>query len=118
MGKTANAELRMPGGLIQQGYTRVWKVVQESQRAPDDKGWVHQCGANVQGVEVMFSVHDGPMPGWGRGEVHRETIPFCPDCEFVPALYGILVVGDNVEAKYQISAAAEQPKLKAIKQTA
>lgn len=76
--------------------TKVWKVLTESQKAQDDRGWVHNCGEDVMGAEVLLSVLDGLFPLSGRGETVREVVPYCPKCELEPEGHGTIDPEGNI----------------------
>ena len=64
-----------------------WLVLTESKQQ-EDEGWTHQCGEEIEGVDVHHPIHDGPFPLSGSGKVHIETTPYCPKCEEKPASSG------------------------------
>ena len=55
----------------------------------DEKYLCFGCDGNVMGANVHHSVHDGPFPLSGSGEVKSETVPYCPNCEEKPNPYGM-----------------------------
>lgn len=46
------------------------------------------CGSEIQQVEVIHSIWDGPFPMSGSGETTKECIPYCPKCEQKPNVRG------------------------------
>lgn len=46
------------------------------------------CDAEVQVKTRYMSIHDGPVPGSGFGEVQRWQQPYCPCCEPEPPRHG------------------------------
>lgn len=99
MGSGGQGEDETPGRAVEVGHPRVggqetgtgqlrkWLVLTESERQADNH-WVHRCGAVVQGQRVYHSVHDGPFPLSGSGQVVTEEVPYCPQCEAVPMWQG------------------------------
>jgi len=83
------------GGQVQDGK---WLVLTES-TGKEGKGYTHQCGAQIKGAQVAHSIHDGPFSLSGGGQVHYETVPFCPDCETEPNYYGFPIDHDPVERR-------------------
>lgn len=66
-----------------------WLVLTESTQDPQTKYWTHQqCGGEIQAKEVFLSVHDGPFPLSGHGEVRHVQVPYCPNCENEPSRFG------------------------------
>ncbi|HSX14551.1 MAG TPA: hypothetical protein VLE72_01395 [Candidatus Saccharimonadales bacterium] len=53
-----------------------------------DDGWVHKCGTTLLSVTVTHSIHDGPGPLSGGGQVHSEMVPYCPNCQKPPSTIG------------------------------
>ena len=88
---------RHPGSIVVDSETKEdqWLVLAESQRAKDGQGWVHKCGEDVLGLAVLVSIHDGPWPLSGHGEVKREQVPYCPVCELKPNGRGSVVPGQH-----------------------
>ncbi len=66
---------------------KIWLVLSES-TGKEGVGFKHKCGAEIQGKQVSHSIHDGPFPLSGSGQVRTETVPFCPNCELEPNQYG------------------------------
>lgn len=81
---------RHPGKMID----NEWLVLKESTQ--DDVGYIHSCGAQIDGIEVRLSVRTGKIPLGGNGEVKLVTVPFCPDCEEEPEGHGALTDGKQV----------------------
>lgn len=65
-----------------------WLVLTESQ-GKEGKGYTHACGESIMGKVQYVSIHDGPFPLSGFGEVRTRTIPYCPKCEYEPADTGV-----------------------------
>ncbi len=55
-------------------------------------------GRRILVVEVAHPIHDGPFPNSGFGGVHRESVPYCPDCDDKPSFYGT-IIDKNTSAK-------------------
>ncbi len=49
------------------------------------------CGTKIMTATVRHSVHDGPSPFSGSGEVDIELVPYCPTCEEKPSEHGVPV---------------------------
>ncbi len=77
---------------------KIWLVLSESEGA-EGKGYTHNCGAGIEGAQVAHSIHDGPFPLSGSGNVHYETVPFCPQCEIKPNFHGAPIDHDPVERR-------------------
>lgn len=63
-----------------------YPVLDESQLVAGD--WIHSCGTVLLGARVHHSVHDGPFPLSGHGEVRVEIVPYCPTCQPTPSPNG------------------------------
>ncbi len=46
------------------------------------------CGTKIMTATVRHSVHDGPFPLSGSGDVELELVPYCPTCEEKPSEHG------------------------------
>ena len=94
-------EKRQSGQIIddvkKKGH-KIWLVLSESTGKEGD-GFEHGCGTRIQGRRVAHSIHDGPFPLSGGGQVYYETIPFCPECEVEPNFHGAPIDHDPVEAR-------------------
>lgn len=75
---------RGPGSVTRD---QKWIVLTESTRK-EGEGFIHQCGAELQGKTVAFTVRDGYFPLSGSGEVRTYSVPFCPTCEKEPSGHG------------------------------
>lgn len=60
------------------------KVLEESTWNAEAEEWRHSCGALVLGAKVYHPIYDCPLPLTGSGQVHVETVPYCPTCEPKP----------------------------------
>lgn len=79
--------------IIKQGLTgaverapRSYPILEESTH--HDGEWTHTCGTVLLGARVHHPIHDGPFPLSGSGQVHIETVPYCPTCEEAPSPHG------------------------------
>jgi hypothetical protein len=66
------------------GTDRIYKTL--------DKGTTFTCiycNSIIQSVQVSHSIHDGPSPLSGHGEVVYEQVPYCPKCEKKPESNGL-----------------------------
>lgn len=56
---------------------------------PDGSGYrCKDCNAVLMAVSVAHSIHFKDMHGAGGGDVQREEVPYCPNCELKPSPYG------------------------------
>jgi hypothetical protein len=46
------------------------------------------CGSEIQSVEVVRPVWNGPFHLSGSGKTVKETVPYCPKCEQEPNKHG------------------------------
>ena len=53
------------------------------------------CNTEIQAVGVLRSVHDGPAPLSGSGQVVEVITPYCPMCEEKPNHNGPPVTPDE-----------------------
>lgn len=65
------------------------KVLEESTWSESAQEWTHRCGAVVMAATVFHPIYDSPLPLTGSGQVHVETVPYCPTCEAKPKEAGI-----------------------------
>ncbi|MBA7674319.1 hypothetical protein ES703_82529 [subsurface metagenome] len=72
------------GGQIKDGK---WLVLTES-TGKEGKGYKHKCGTEIKGASVAHPIWDGPFAMSGSGQVHTETVPYCPKCETEPGFHG------------------------------
>ncbi|KKN02647.1 hypothetical protein LCGC14_1115570 [marine sediment metagenome] len=75
-----------------------WLVLTES-KGKEGVGFKHKCGTEIKGAEVAHPIHDGPFALSGGGQVHYETVPFCPKCETEPNYHGAPIDHDPVERR-------------------
>jgi hypothetical protein len=55
-----------------------------------------QCRSRILERTAYLSIHDSPFGNCGgRGQVLKVSLPFCPECEAPPELYGCLHVGQR-----------------------
>lgn len=73
-------EAKRQGGQIKDGK---WLVLTES-AGKKGVGYKHKCGTEIMGASVHHPIWDGPFACSGGGEVHVETVPYCPKCETKP----------------------------------
>ena len=64
-----------------------WLVLTES-TGKEGTGYKHKCGTGIMGASVAHPIWDGPFACSGSGQVHTETVPFCPKCEIKPGFHG------------------------------
>jgi hypothetical protein len=51
------------------------------------------CGGAIRGQAVVLDIHDRRLPGCqGDGETIQTGIPYCPNCEELPAKRGCVHV--------------------------
>lgn len=74
-----------------------YPILQESTQKGDE--WVHKCGTTLLCQVVIHSIHDGPFPLSGSGQVYREEVPYCPACQDQPSSIGRPLRQDPVEAR-------------------
>lgn len=83
---------RHPGIRIGSKGSEEWLVLTES--TTDQTGdYIHGCGVYIEGMEVLASVHNGPIALSGDGRVERVIVPFCPQCENEPKPFGSITNG-------------------------
>ncbi len=82
---------KRPGGEQRGGK---WLVLVES-KGKAGVGYTHSCGTEIMGATVAHSIHDGPWPGSGSGQVHNQTVPYCPKCESKPPFHGSPIVPEG-----------------------
>lgn len=75
-------EKRIPGLLTPDGK---WFVLVRESTGSSAKGYTHQCGEEILAKSVPCSIHDGPFPLTGHGEVQMVVVPYCLKCEREPA---------------------------------
>jgi hypothetical protein len=46
------------------------------------------CGSEIQYVEVIRPIWDGPFACSGSGQTAKEFVPYCPKCEQRPSVHG------------------------------
>jgi len=88
--ETKMAKEKRQGGQTTIGPSdgkRIWLVLAES-KGKEGVGYKHKCGAEIKGASVTHPIWDGPFPCSGSGQVHTETVPFCPECETEPNYHG------------------------------
>lgn len=78
---------RAAGQVIEKDGEEIWLVLSES-TGKEGVGFKHKCGAEIQGATVYHPIWDGPFAMSGSGRVHKETVPFCPECEMPPNEHG------------------------------
>lgn len=77
---------------------KIWLVLSES-TGKEGIGFTHKCGTQIVGKRVAHPIHDGLFPLSGSGQVHYETVPFCPECETEPSFHGAPIDYDPVERR-------------------
>lgn len=83
---------RYPGELTDK---RLWLVLTES-KGKEGVGFTHICGTVIEGVTVYLTVRDGLFPLSGSGDVKREVVPYCPNCEYEPQGSGTISPGNRI----------------------
>lgn len=78
---------RQGGQIIEKDGKKIWLVLSES-TGKEGVGYKHSCGEEIKATTVYHPIWDGPFACSGSGQVHRETIPFCPECETPPNEHG------------------------------
>lgn len=81
---------------------------ESEKRAPgDENNWVKrgegprgvwhckECDAVIQAATVAHPIHSRTFPGAGSGQVHNETVGYCPNCEKKPNFHGTPIVGED-----------------------
>ena len=92
-------EAAVVAGLIHLKFVQKWAVIYGAIPDPE-QNWKYyimpdfsyacwECGSDIHSKQVTHPVHDGPFPLSGSGEVHNETVPYCPKCEKEPSSSGL-----------------------------
>jgi hypothetical protein len=81
--------------MMTEADSDVYPVILESTR--DGKDWSHSCGTTLLGATVSHSIHDGPSPLSGGGQVHREIVLYCPKCQAKPSANGAPIREDPTD---------------------
>lgn len=72
---------RKAGILTEDGR---WLVLTES-LGEEGVIYKHNCGSEILGKSLAFSIRDGVSSLSGSGEVRNITVPFCSNCEKEPS---------------------------------
>ncbi len=74
-----------------------YSILEECTRHENGEYTHNACGAKIMTVTVRHSVHDGPSPLSGGGDVDIELVPYCPTCQQKPSEHGAPVRQRQVE---------------------
>lgn len=66
----------------------IYPILLDSTRREDGTWFHNPCGTDLETAIVNHSIHDGPGPLGGGGEVFRESVPWCPTCDTRPSPNG------------------------------
>ena len=69
------------------GRSVAYKVVSEDEQGRQ-KYECAECGQTILSAKVAHTIRDGLFRLSGSGEVHYESVPYCPKCEEEPNFYG------------------------------
>jgi|GEM_PF-2360648 len=50
------------------------------------------CGSEIECVEVIHPIWEGPFACSGSGRTAKEIVPYCPKCEKEPSVYGVPII--------------------------
>ncbi len=106
--QTAIANDMIGIGIIQRhavGYGAIpdpdedWKYY----KLPDGTYACWNCGGEILGKNVAFSVHFAEFRCAGGGEVRNKVVPYCPKCEKEPPDSGIIreTIGESLQREFR-----------------